>query len=53
MAECDPDGSNFPYANLNLKKIKNDAIHLARPDEKNWGEFIKNNGFNDQTKYHQ
>ena len=53
MAECDPDRSNFPYANLNLKEIKKDAIHLARPDEKNWGEFIKNNGFNDQTKYHQ
>lgn len=53
MAECDPDGSNFPYANLNLKEIKKDAIHLARPDEKNWKDFIKKNGFNDQTKYHQ
>ena len=55
IKECDHQQKEFPNKDLNINEImeKNQQILLANPNEMNWINFIKNNGFNEQTLYHQ
>ena len=55
VKEYDPQKKKFPSVYLQTKErnFQNQKIHLANPSKKNWNSFIENNGFNEQTLYHQ
>ena len=55
IKEIDPSFKYFPSKFLNPVKHSFDDFdfHLANPKEDDWINFIKNDGFNDITKFHK
>ena len=55
IKEIDPSLKSFPSKFLNAEKHNFEGFnfHLANPESENWMDFIKNDGFNDITKFHK